>query len=371
MISADAWDTDIGYMRQCLALAIKGRGLVSPNPMVGAVIIKNGRVLGRGYHRRFGGPHAEVNAVLDARRRGEPLEGATLYVSLEPCFHQGKTPPCVDLIIAEKFKRVVAAVKDPNPLVNGKSVRTLRQAGIECEINVCRNEAMQLNEPFFGWFTNHRPFVALKTAQTVDGFIARSDGSSKWITNTESRKKVHELRAAYDAILVGAGTAIADDPMLTVRSVKGSNPLRLVLDGQLRLPLEAALVTTANETGTIVYTARTSDKMKRAKISALESRGVIVVQLRADRKRRIPLKDLFADLAELKIMSVLVEGGANVYETFLREKAADLLYEFTSPKQFGAGVPGISKSNAAFHRKRRAHMHFGKDTLDEFMLTYV
>ena len=370
MTDRDAPDIDTKYMNLCLDLAAKGRGLVSPNPMVGAVIVRDGTILGQGFHRRFGGAHAEVNAVLDARRRGASTEGATLYVSLEPCYHYGNTPPCVDLIIERKFARVVAAVKDPNPLVNGKSIRKLRKAGILCEIGVCRKDAVQLNEPFFSWFTNHRPFVALKTAQTADGFIARSDGSSKWITTAASRKKVHALRASYDAILVGAGTVIADDPMLTVRSVRGSNPLRVVLDGRLRLPLDAAIVTTVHEAGTIVYTAKTRNREKRKKIAAFESMGVVVVEMELDRKKRIPVKAVLADLADHKIQSVLVEGGADTYAMFLKAKAADLLYQFTSPTTFGSGLAGISGIKTPVRRRLRSRMRYGKDTLDEYLLTF-
>ena len=369
MTSPDARDAE--YMTVCLELAAKGRGLVSPNPMVGAVIVRDGMVLGKGYHKQFGGSHAEVNAVLDARRRGASLEGATLYVSLEPCFHHGKTPPCVDLIIAQRFARVVAAVMDPNPLVHGRSIRALRAAGIRCDVGLCRKAARLLNEPFFSWCKNKRPFVALKTAQTSDGFIAHSDGSSKWITNSQSRKKVHALRASFDAILVGAGTVLADDPQLTVRSVKGSNPLRILLDGRLRVPLGAALVTSAHDTGTIVYTARTRDGKKREKISQLESMGVVVVQLPAGRNKRIPVNDVLAHLAELQIMSVLVEGGAEVYRGFLQAQAADILYQFTSPVTFEEGISGIYGGNALFRRRRRSHNEFGADTLDEYVLTYL
>jgi len=361
---------DEAWMNECLGLAAKGGGLVSPNPMVGAIIVRDGVVVGKGYHRRFGAPHAEVNAVLDAERRGATVEGATLYVSLEPCFHHGKTPPCVDLVISRKFARVVAAVKDPNPLVNGKSIRAMRKAGIACTTGVCRREAMMLNEAFFHWFACKRPLVALKTAVTADGFIARTDGSSKWITNEASRRMVHKLRASYDAILVGAGTAIADDPMLTVRSVKGSSPLRILLDGRLRVPLSAALVRTANDVGTILYTARTRDPERLEKIARLHAMGVVVVTMRADRKQRIPVADVLADLAEHRVMSVFVEGGADVYGACIGAKAADLLYEFTSPERFGKGKQGISGVDAPVHRRRRTHLRFGQDTMDEYALTY-
>lgn len=370
MTDAGTSAADVQWMNLCIALAAKGRGRVSPNPMVGAVIVRGAEVLGKGYHQRFGGAHAEVNAVRDALRRGHTVEGATLYVSLEPCYHHGKTPPCVELVIGQKFGRVVVAAKDPNPLVNGKSIRALTKAGIACTVGVCRGEAKKLNEAFYAWFRNNRPLVALKTAQTADGFIAHTDGSSKWITNPQSRKKVHELRASYDAILIGAGTALADDPMLTVRSVKGSNPLRVLLDGKLRVPLDAALLKTAGEIATIVYTARTTDAVKREKIVRMEAMGAVVVQMSADRKKRIPVEDVLADLGQHKIMSVLVEGGADVYGCFLRAKTADILYQFTSPKLFGKGISGISGDETRFRKKRRTHLLFGNDAMDEYVLTY-
>lgn len=361
---------DTGHMKKCFALAAKGRGMVSPNPLVGAVIVVGGKVVGTGYHKHFGGNHAEVNAVHNALRRGVSVEGATLYVSLEPCFHHGKTPPCVDMIIERKFARVVVAVTDPNPLVSGKGVRALRAAGIRCEIGICDEEAKLLNEQFFGWFKNKRPFVALKTAQTCDGFIAKADGSFEWITNAESRKHVHAIRASYDAVLVGAGTVIADDPMLTVRSVKGTSPLRILLDGHLRVPLDAAVVKSAGETGTIVYTATTRDKERREKIARLEAMGVIVVQLRGGRNARISVPEVLADLGQHMIISVLVEGGADVYREFLRAKVADILYQFTSPKEFGKGIIGIDSIDATYHSSCRASIFFGNDRLDEYVLSY-
>jgi diaminohydroxyphosphoribosylaminopyrimidine deaminase/5-amino-6-(5-phosphoribosylamino)uracil reductase len=371
MTSPDVHAIDAHHMMSCLKLAAKGRGTVSPNPMVGAVLVRGTAVIGKGWHRQFGGHHAEIDAMLDAQRHGESIAGATLYVSLEPCFHHGKTPPCVDSIIEGKISRVVAAVKDPNPLVNGKSIGKLRRAGIAVEVGVCRREAQLLNESFFAWFAHKRPFVALKAAQTSDGFIARSDGSSKWITNTLSRKKVHALRSSYDAILVGAGTVLADDPMLTVRSVKGSNPLRIVVDGRLRIPIDAAVVRTAQDIGTIVYTARTRDAAIREKITTLERLGVVVIELRAGRNKRIPVNDILADLGEQKIMSVLVEGGADVYEGFLKAQAADIIYQFTSPKKFGEGLRGIPGADEGTGRTLRSQTRFGRDILDEYVVTYV
>jgi diaminohydroxyphosphoribosylaminopyrimidine deaminase / 5-amino-6-(5-phosphoribosylamino)uracil reductase len=363
-------EDDTKFMRRCLELANKGAGSVSPNPLVGSVIVKDGTIIGEGYHRRYGGPHAEVHAIRDAERRGASVEGATLYVSLEPCFHQGMTPPCVDLVIGKKLKRVVAAVVDPNPLVKGKSTRKLRRAGIECTTGVLQTEAKRLNAPFFTFVQRERPFIALKTAQTADGFIAHMDGSSKWITNEKSRRHVHRLRASFDAVLVGAGTVIADNPMLTVRDVKGRNPLRIILDGNLKIPVDAAVVTTAKTIPTVIYTATSRTPEKDQKIGIIESHGAAVVQLKAGRSKRIPVAAVLADLAAHQITSVLVEGGADIYHEFLSARAADILFQYIAVKTFGEGIPGIDRIGAPFVSTHRARLLFGKDTLDEYDLTY-
>ncbi|HLP17537.1 MAG TPA: bifunctional diaminohydroxyphosphoribosylaminopyrimidine deaminase/5-amino-6-(5-phosphoribosylamino)uracil reductase RibD [Bacteroidota bacterium] len=365
-----ARDNDVRYMRQCLDIAAKGYGAVSPNPLVGALLVKHNRVIGQGYHRRYGGPHAEVHAVNDAERRGHSVEGATLYVSLEPCFHHGNTPPCVNLVIEKKIARVVAAVTDPNPLVHGKSIRKLRRAGIACTLGVMRREAERLNAAFFTFITRRRPFVAIKTAQTADGFIARADGSSKWITNDRARAHVHKLRARYDAVLVGAGTVIADNPQLTVRNASGRNPLRIVLDGNLRIPVDTSIVTTSAEAPTIVYTATAETRRKKSKIRALESLGVVVVELDARIDGRLAVADVLADLAAHQITSVLVEGGSDIYAEFLRARMADLLYRYASDTVFGEGIPGVDRLGIPVTRTLRKRMQFGKDWMDEYELAY-
>ncbi|MGE5315261.1 MAG: bifunctional diaminohydroxyphosphoribosylaminopyrimidine deaminase/5-amino-6-(5-phosphoribosylamino)uracil reductase RibD [Acidobacteriota bacterium] len=363
-------EEDERFMRRCLVLAGKGRGAVSPNPLVGSVVVKDGVIIGEGYHRRYGGPHAEVNAIRDAERRGASVEGAELYVSLEPCFHYGNTPPCVDLVIEKKLKRVAAAVNDPNPLVNGKSIRKLQEAGIETVTGILQSEALRMNAPFFTYIRKARPFVALKTAQTADGFIAHADGSSKWITNERSRKHVHALRASFDAVLVGAGTVTADNPMLTVRAVKGRNPLRIVLDGSLSIPESSLIVTTCDEASTLIYTATARTPEKKEKIRRLEARGAVVVQMHAGRSRRIPIGGLLADLANHTITSVLVEGGACIYREFLEAGAADVLYQYRSQQMFGEGIPGVDRLGVSFARTLHTQQRFGKDTLDEYDLTY-
>src|SRR5258706_309746 len=208
--------TDELYMLECLALARRGAGSVSPNPMVGCVIVKKGIVIGRGYHRRFGGPHAEVNAI---RSSAAPVRGSTLYVNLEPCNHQGKTPPCTELIIRSKIARVVVGTTDPNPLVSGGGIRRLRRAGVKVSVGLLEEECLRLNEFFFKYITTRLPFVTLKVAQTLDGKIAAPKSFPRWITGRQSRRHVHTLRSQYDAVMVGAGTVLADNPRLTVRNV--------------------------------------------------------------------------------------------------------------------------------------------------------
>jgi diaminohydroxyphosphoribosylaminopyrimidine deaminase / 5-amino-6-(5-phosphoribosylamino)uracil reductase len=370
MTDASSRDNDRKFMQRCLALAVRGRGLVSPNPLVGAVIVKGGRIIGEGYHRRYGGPHAEVNAIRDAERKGKSIEGASIYVSLEPCFHHGNTPPCVDLLLTRKLKRVVVATTDPNPLVNGKSLRKLRRAGIECTTGVLKSEAERLNAPFFTFVKMQRPFIALKTAQTWDGFIAHPDGSSKWITNERSRRHVHTLRASFDAVLVGARTVAADDPMLTVRNVRGRNPLRIIVDGNLSIPSDAAVVQTASDVPTLIYTAKARTKEKKEKIRVIESLGAAVAEMRTGKSRRIPIRDIVKDLAAHHITSVLVEGGSKMYAEFFRSHIVDALYLYSSPAAFGKGIPGVDRLSVPYTRIHRSRTNFGEDILDEYDIAY-
>ena len=240
------------YMRRALELARRGEGHVSPNPMVGCVVVKDGRVISEGYHEKVGEYHAERNALL---RCEEDPAGADLYVTLEPCCHYGRTPPCTEIIIEKGIRRVFVAALDVNPLVAGKGVETLRAAGIEVVTGILAQEAMDLNEVFYHFFETHRPFVAMKYAMTLDGKIACHTGDSQWITGPQSRAYVHGLRKKYSSILVGIGTALADDPMLNCRTEEGVDPVRLVADSQLRLPPDSQLAQTAKEIPTWVFTA--------------------------------------------------------------------------------------------------------------------
>ena len=249
--------TDESYIKLAIELAKKGIGKVSPNPLVGCVIIKDERIIGAGYHEKFGGNHAEINAINSAR---ENLEGAALYINLEPCSHQGKTPPCVDKIIEKKIKRVVVGTLDMNPMISGAGVKKLKAAGIEVKVGLLEKECVELNKFFFKYITKKIPYVTLKVAQTIDGKIADTAGNSKWISSMVSRRRVHSLRTKYDAVLVGAGTVVSDDPSLTVRLTEGRNPKRIILDSNLDLTSEYKIIRNNPDKNLIVVTSKKSIK---------------------------------------------------------------------------------------------------------------
>ncbi len=332
---------DEDYMRQALRLARRGLGKTSPNPMVGAIIVKDNRVIGRGYHRRFGGNHAEINAIQNA---GESVAGATLYVTLEPCSHYGKTPPCVDAIIHKRMGRVVMGTLDPNPLVNGKSVALLKQHGIETRVGVFEEECRSLNEAHFKYMTTGIPLVTVKFAQTLDGRIATASGSSRWISSAESRRLAHKLRAQHDAIIVGLGTVLNDNPELTVRLVKGRNPLRVVLDSMLRIPLDAKVLKDQDKARTLVATTAWDDK---AKLAALCGIGIEALITPPEADGKVDLRALLKTLGQRQVSSVLVEGGAETITSFLRLKLADRLVAFIAPKIMGKGKEAVGELNVA------------------------
>jgi diaminohydroxyphosphoribosylaminopyrimidine deaminase/5-amino-6-(5-phosphoribosylamino)uracil reductase len=300
------------YIAECIKLAYKGAGYVSPNPLVGCVIVKNDKIIGKGYHKIIGGPHAEVNAIRDAKRKGFSTANSTLYVNLEPCSHTGKTPPCTDLIIREKISKVVIGIKDPNKLVNGKGIASLKRAGIKVETGILKDECTELNKFFIKSVTQKIPYVTLKIAQSIDGKIALDNNASKYITGKESLKFVHTLRSEYDAVLIGKNTAKTDNPSLTVRLVKGRNPYRIVIDKFSKLPNNLK-----------IFTDKDSDK-------------TIVINS-ADGKD-IPLKNILKALFELNITSILVEGGANVFSRFIESGFYDDIYFITAPKIIGSGI---------------------------------
>lgn len=319
------------YMRQALELAKLGEGHVSPNPMVGCVVVKDGRVIGEGYHEHLGEFHAERNALL---RCTEDLTGADLYVTLEPCCHHGRTPPCTDIIIEKGIQRVFVAALDVNPLVAGKGVETLRNADIEVEVGLLESEALRLNEVFYHFFRTHRPFVAMKYAMTLDGKIACHTGDSQWITGEASRNFVHGLRKKYSAILVGIGTALADAPMLNCRTEEGVDPVRIVADSNLRLPLNSQLVKTARDIPTIVATTEltllSDEGLKRGE--KLQKQGVEILLCGTEEVDFDLLLDLLADR---DIDSLLVEGGGTVNGSFLEANFIDRVYAFLGPKLVG------------------------------------
>ncbi|MDD5127353.1 MAG: bifunctional diaminohydroxyphosphoribosylaminopyrimidine deaminase/5-amino-6-(5-phosphoribosylamino)uracil reductase RibD [Dehalococcoidales bacterium] len=326
--------TDEEYMKLALRLAKRGLGKTNPNPMVGAVIVKDGRIIGKGYHQHFGGKHAEINAIESV---AESLDGATLYVTLEPCCHRNKkTPPCIDRVIPAGFQRVVVGALDPNPQVSGKSIKMMREHGIEACAGVLEEECRALVEPHFKLMTQGIPMVTLKLAQTIDGRIATATGDSKWISSAESRKLAHKLRATHDAVMVGAGTVRADDPELTVRLVRGRSPVRIILDSQLKIPLKAKVVVN-RDAPTIVFTANAD----AAKSKKLREAGVEVLEVSADEQGRVDLKQALLVLGQRGISSVLVEGGAEVITSLLRQKLADRLVIFIAPKVMGKGIEAV------------------------------
>ncbi|MCS7012518.1 MAG: bifunctional diaminohydroxyphosphoribosylaminopyrimidine deaminase/5-amino-6-(5-phosphoribosylamino)uracil reductase RibD [Chloroherpetonaceae bacterium] len=321
---------DERYMRECFQLARRGVGKVSPNPMVGAVLVHQGKVIGRGWHKVFGGPHAEVNAIQSVK---DPtlLQAATLYVNLEPCAHYGKTPPCTDLIIEKKIPRVVVGCKDPYKKVSGRGIKKLREAGIEVTVDVLKEEAEQLNEAFIKYHTQGIPFVALKLAQSLDGKIATKTKESRWITSEAARAYAHQLRAEHDAVMIGTGTALADNPLLTVRAVKGRNPIRILLDRKLRVPLHANLFN--QDAKTILFTSKVN--RKHPKIDALNRQGV-ATRFVAEKNDELSLVQVMEALYEEKVLSVLVEGGAKLFASLIRAQLCDKLYLFIAPKILGA-----------------------------------
>jgi diaminohydroxyphosphoribosylaminopyrimidine deaminase/5-amino-6-(5-phosphoribosylamino)uracil reductase len=330
---------DERYMKQALRLARRGLGKVSPNPMVGAVIVKGGRVIARGYHHTFGGDHAEVDALKNAR---EDVSGSTLYVTLEPCRHWGKTPPCTDAIIKSKIAKVVIGMLDPFPEMRGKSIELLNQKGIETVVGVLENECRALNEVYLKYTAAGLPYVTVKWAQTLDGRIATAGGDSKWISSPESLKFAHRLRATHDAILVGVNTVIKDNPELTTRLVKGRNSVRVVLDSHLRIPLDSKVL--ANQAAARTLVAATPAAPEN-KVSALKKMGIEVLTVPLDAAGRVDLKALLKTLAQRQISSLLVEGGAETITSFLRLGLADKIIAIIAPKLIGTGTDVIGKLN--------------------------
>jgi diaminohydroxyphosphoribosylaminopyrimidine deaminase/5-amino-6-(5-phosphoribosylamino)uracil reductase len=324
------------YMRMALNLAAKGAGYVTPNPMVGAVVVKDGRIVGRGYHQQLGGPHAEVNAIDDA---GEMAGQATLYVTLEPCHHHGRTPPCTRKILEAGIRRVVVAMADPNPHVTGGGNAFLSAQGVDVTVGVCESEAQRLNESFVKFMGSQTPFVVLKMAATLDGRIATRTGDSRWVTGPQARALVHQLRHEMDAIMVGVGTALSDDPELTTRLEKGRgiDPIRVVLDTHLTLSPMARLLNPMSVSETIIVCGPEAAKEKKM---PLKDKGAVILEVPLS-DGRIDLKALVVQLGARGITSLLIEGGAQVAGSALKAGIVDQVRLFYAPKLLGGedGIP--------------------------------
>mgnify|MGYP000112009588 CR=1 FL=1 len=336
---------DENMMKRAIALATKGAGHVSPNPLVGAVVVKDGQIIGEGWHAYFGGPHAEVNAIKSLDNN--VLINSTLYVNLEPCSHFGKTPPCTSLIIEKRISKVVIGMQDPNPLVAGKGIKALSEAGIQVELGVLEEKCKWLNRFFVKHITTAMPYVVAKAAQSLDGAIALRSGQSKWISCTESRRRAHQLRAELDAVLIGKATALTDNPSLTVRDVRGRNPIRIVFDTNLSLPSNLNVFQRKNEnldsTKTIVCCSEQAYSNSN-KFREEECIELLAVKLNA--KGQIDLKDALSKLYKYhSIGSILLEGGAELASSFIEENLIDELHLFVAPIIIGDGKRFFEKFN--------------------------
>ena len=379
-----AFEPNEKYMRHAINLARTAAGHTNPNPMVGAVIVKNGRIIGLGCHERYGELHAERKAL---QQLTEPADGAEMYVTLEPCCHYGKQPPCTEAVIKSGIKRVIIGSADPNPKVAGKGVRQLRAAGIEVIEDFMREECDSINPVFFHYITRNIPYVALKYAMTADGRIATDAGKSMWITGEEARAHVHTLRNYYSGILAGIGTVLADDPLLTCRMPGGRNPVRIILDSDLRIPMESRLVQSAKETPLIVIRRKKEqpDSQKTGAVSAdpekaemlaerqafLEEAGVTVLAVGEDAYGlRIP--EVLQELGKRKIDGVLVEGGSHVNASFVRAGAVQHIYAYVGAKIFGGSQyppvrdAGIRQVEDALELTNPKVRIFGSDVLLEY-----
>ncbi|MCR3955559.1 MAG: bifunctional diaminohydroxyphosphoribosylaminopyrimidine deaminase/5-amino-6-(5-phosphoribosylamino)uracil reductase RibD [Gudongella sp.] len=358
---------DERYMECALELAELGSGFVNPNPLVGAVIVKDNRIIGEGYHKAFGGPHAEINAFGNA---SEDVAGATMYVTLEPCSHYGKTPPCVEAIIRSGIKRVVIGMVDPNPLVAGNGVRMLKVNGIEVETGILEDKCRLQNEVFIKYITTGKPFCIFKSAMTLDGKIATYTGDSKWVSGEESRLHVHRLRNRVSAILVGVGTVLADDPLLTARlgEEKVKNPIRVIVDTRGRIPVDSNLVRTAGEVRTILAT--TNQAPKNA-LEDLRERG-LEIMVTQEKDGRVDISSMVERLGELGIDSILIEGGGAIGYSFLEERLIDKVLFFIAPKLVGGddsksplGGKGVQMMKDAIGIDKLKAVPIGEDILIE------
>ena len=366
------------YMRRAIELAKKGSGHVNPNPLVGAVIVRDGEIIDEGYHECYGQLHAERNAIANAKKRGNSLEGSTIYVTLEPCCHYGKTPPCTEAIIEEKIARVVVGSDDPNPLVSGKGFQMLREKGIEVIPHFLKEECDAMNHVFFHYIRTGTPYVAMKYAMTMDGKIACYTGDSKWVTGEESRAHVQTLRNHYKGIMAGIGTVLADDPMLNCRIEGGRDPIRIIADSHLRIPMDSQLVRTAGQQPLIVACLPDADEEKAAQlqekgVEVLRVPGVTTADITEEQKEVISLPVLMKELGARKIDGILLEGGGQLNESALQAGIVDRIYCYIAPKIFGgaqAKTPvegqGLTRAADAWQFNRIGMQEFGQDILLEY-----
>ncbi len=353
------------FMRRALELAEKGKGRTSPNPMVGAVIVKGNKIIAEGYHRKAGSPHAEIIAL---KKAGKKTKGATLFVNLEPCCHTDKqTPPCTKAIIKSGIKTVIVAMTDPNPKVSGRGIRALKKAGIKTEINIMGAEAKKINEAFIRLMTGNKPFVILKIAQSLDGKIATAKGESKWITGRQARQYVHKLRNGIDALLVGIGTVKKDNPSLTCRISGSRNPYRVIVDSGLKIPLQSKVLRHKDNKTIIAVTKKASKK----KIRLIEKDGNKVLIIK-ERSGLVDMKTLIKKLGKLGISSVMIEGGSSINASALSDGIVDKIMFFIAPKVIGGtdaihSIGGKSPSvlETAYRIKSIQVRTIGKDTLIE------
>lgn len=335
--------TDEFFIKECIELAKKGNGKVSPNPLVGCVIVKNGKIISKGYHAEFGKEHAEVNAIKNAK--GADLSGSTVYVNLEPCSIYSKTPPCCDLLIEKRVAKVVCGTKDYNPLINGRGIKKLRDAGIEVKVGVLKKECLELNKKFFKYITSNMPYVNLKIAQTLDGKISSGNKDKNLITSFESQKYVHKLRSEHDAILVGSGTVKIDNPFLTVRHIKGRQPYRVILNTNLDISIKSNIFNDEFIEKNIIIVSNISYKKKIRIIDTLIKSGVRVYPLPSSKNGLFDLKEVLKLLASIDISSVLVEGGSKIFTQFITNRLFDEVNIFIAPKIYAKGIPVIGLYN--------------------------
>jgi len=350
---------DLKFMKMALKVSLEGSGFVNPNPLVGAVIVRDGKILGTGYHAYFGGPHAEINTIQNSKKN---IKGATIYVTLEPCNHHGKTPPCTERLIREKFDRVVIGMIDPNVLVSGKGIKHLQEAGIKVETGVLENEIKAANEIYTKFITSHNPFCTLKTAMTLDGKISTYTGESKWISNEKSRNYVHQLRHRHAAIMVGVNTIIKDNPMLTDRSEfkKKSNPVRVIADSNGRTPLDSQILNTADAKTIIAITKNANSNF----ITAVQKKGAEVI-ICPEKNKKIDLEYLIKKLGSRGIDSILREGGSTLNFSAIQAGIVDKVISFISPKMFGGQTANTPIGGAGFENTKDA-INLNIDNIQRF-----